>query len=403
MALYEYTALNPANAILRGQVTGWSKTSAARQLVNQQLTVVTLRRASRAASWRRWLPRRVSAQERIVFTRGLMTMIKAGMNITAALQSTAEQTNNLLLKEIIHHTLQRIQAGQTLSASLSAYPLVFSTEYIAMVRIGEQSGKLVDVLDYVTKKLESEYRLLRKIRQALTYPTLIVIAMVVIIAIMMLFVIPRIASVYDSSGVALPIFTRIMIAVSHFFTHWWIQLFAGLFIAIVLFDTGLRRWPAMRYRVDGLILKLPIVGQVIKKVNLSIISRSLSMLLHAGLTIDQALKFSADAARNTVYRQSLLSAIPLVTRGVHISDVFRGQPQLYLPIFQRMIATGEQSGNLDAMLTNIANYYDDDIEYWSSNVSSVIEPTLIICIAVVVGSIAMAILYPLWNFVNVIN
>ena len=154
--------------------------------------------------------------------------------------------------------------------------------------------------------------------------------------------------------------------------------------------------------MHALFLRLPIFGLVIKKANLTTISRSLSMLLKAGLSIDQSLLLAANAASNVSYQRALHRAEPFVQRGVHLGDIFKGQPDLFLPVFRRMVAAGEQSGSLDSMFNNVARYFDEDLQAWSENISSILEPVLIISVGVVVGGIAMAFLYPLWNFANIV-
>lgn len=400
---YEYTALNPANAILRGELAAWSKRAAAKKLRQEKLIIVTLRRLPSTRRWRNPLTRTVSTMDRILFTRNLMTMLKAGMNLLEALASSREQTNNQILKHVIFTCEQLIQSGQPLSSAFRKYPAVFSSEYIAIVTIGERSGKLVEVLEYLTKKMEDEYRLLRRIRQALTYPTIIFITMLLIVSIMVLFVIPKVSFIYHDAGVALPLLTRVLLQISTFLGRYFLPGFVVILAIGLIFNILLLRWIALRRLVDRAALHLPLFGIIIKKLNVAMVSRSLSMLLQAGITIDRALLLAGDTTRNLTYRYSLRAAEPLVSRGVHLADIFRGQPQLYLPVFQRMVSTGEVTGNLEHMLANVAKYYDDDLEYWAANISSTIEPVMIVSVAVVVAGIAVAILFPLWNLVNVIT
>ena len=330
-------------------------------------------------------------------------MISASMSISEALTSSREQSGNPALKKAIAEIERRVQSGQTLAAGLASYPKFFPEEYVAMIKVGERSGKLIDVLQFLTAKLERDYQMIRKVRNAMVYPAIILVFMVAMVAVMMLFVIPRVASVYDEAKVPLPVYTRMLVATSDFVSMYIWYIAAGIAALAIGFDVAMHKWLGLRRFVHRLVLRLPMIGMVIKKVNLVVISRTLSMLLKSGLTIDVALLLTANTTRNTIYREMLQAAEPFVARGVRLTDVFNGSPELFPPVFLRMIATGEQTGNLDAMFGNIAQYYQDDIEHWSTNFSSVIEPFLISFVGIIVGAIAVAILFPLWNFVNVIN
>ncbi len=403
MTHYDYTALQFDNTILRGQVAAWTKRGATSALRKQHLTVVTVRPTPTTSKWRKYLPTHVSSFDRIVFTRNLLTMLKAGMTISEALASTREQMSNIGFQKIISSIEQSIQAGQPMSAGLKRAPGVFNAEYVAIITIGERSGKLVDVLAYLSKKLEDEHRLLRRIRQALTYPAIILVTMLIIVSIMVLFVIPRISTIYVDAGVKLPLMTRILLAISTFLSHYFLPIFFVLLGLVLIFDLVMQRSPKVRKIIHRQLLNIPVFGLMLKKLNIAMVSRSLSMLLQSGVPIDRSLLLAADTAQNASYRDALQWAEPLVSRGVHLTDVFRGRQDLFLPVFQRMVTTGEKSGNLDTMFANVAGYYDEDLEYWAANISSTIEPIMIVSVAVVVGCIAVAILFPLWNLVNVIN
>lgn len=403
MAIFEYTAIDANNAIFRGELSSWTKRHAVRQLSDQRMTVITVKKIRRWGMQLTWLRRGVSSMDRIVFTRSLTTMINAGMNISEALTSTREQSANPVLKKAIAEIEQRIQSGQSLAACFASYPAIFPTELVAMIKVGERSGKLTEVLQYLTEKLERDYQLRRKIRNAMVYPVLILCFMIIMVAVMMLFVIPRVASVYAESNVVLPLYTRMLVATSTFVTKYIWAIAAGLIILVVAYNAIMKRSYRARRFMHRVFLRMPMVGVIVKKSNLVVISRTLSMVLKSGMTIDEALILTSQTTRNTIYQEKIQAAEPFVARGVRLSDIFIGSPEMFPPVFQRMVATGEQTGNLDAMFSNVAQYYHEDIEHWSTNFSAVIEPFLISFVGVVVGAIAVAILFPLWNFVNVIS
>ncbi|MBI5405188.1 MAG: type II secretion system F family protein [Candidatus Kerfeldbacteria bacterium] len=402
MRSYEFTAIDYANAIQRGMVRAWTKEQAASQLARNRLSVVTLVKATSPDSRLDWLKRGVSRMDKIVFTRNLMTMMRAGLTFTDALASAREQTDRPFLRKIIRDAEKSVMAGQTFSSVLDRYPRTFSSVYRAMIRIGERSGKLVDVLTFLTHQMEGDYRLLRKIRNALVYPTLILVTMIIMVVMMMLFVIPKIASVYNESSVRMPLMTRGLIRASEFVVTDWMYLLGGVivvvtgFVLLVIRSRGFRGWIHRR------MIAAPGVGLIIKKLNLAVVSRSLGMMMRSGLSIDDALELAAPAASTVPYQDAVTAAAPFVRRGVGLSDILKGNPDLFLPVFQKMIATGEGTGNLDDMFEHVARYYDEDVDHWTANVSSYIEPVLLLLTGIVVGGIAVAVLYPLWNFANII-
>lgn len=401
MTTFEFTIIDVENAIQRGYVRGWTKKHASKQIKKDGISIVTLTKVRKQTSFLRSIFKHVSRIDRIVFLRNLMTMMRAGLNLTEALASSRDQSNNPTMKRIISETEKAVQSGQTLSFALSKYPKVFSEVTMAMIRIGERSGKLVETLEFLVKQQEGDYQLLRKIRNALVYPAMIVATMIAIVIVMMIAVIPKIALIYQEASASLPFFTAALISISTFIASKGIYVAAGIIAFILLFRYSLHSSPKFRRIIHRLLLRLPLFGLVIKKLNLTMISRSLSMLARAGFSIDEGILLASQVAGNMTYQEALKATIPFVKRGVRLTDVFKGKPDLFLSLFHKMVITGEETGCLDDMFDHVAKYYDDDIQHWTANLSTLIEPVLLLLTGVVVGGLAFAILYPLWNFANI--
>ncbi|MFA6271735.1 MAG: type II secretion system F family protein [Patescibacteria group bacterium] len=402
MINFEYTLIDVENTIHRGLAKGWTKKKVAKQLSSEGNSVVTLTKIkNRNALWQSMF-RYISRIDRIVFMRSLMTMMKAGLNLPDALASSREQNANPNMKIIIADLEKAVVSGRTLSSALEKHKNVFSPVSIAMIRIGEHGGKLIEVLEFLTNQQESDYKLIRKIRNALVYPTLIFVTMIVIVAVMMVVVIPRIAAIYDDVSAQLPVFTRVLIAISNFMVNYGLYLGIGIALIVLAFRLSIRYSEKFKKIIHRMILRLPMIGMVVKKLNLAMISRSLHMLTKSGVSIDQSLILASNAASNVVYRDAIRSGEVFVRRGVTLSDIFKGNPEIFLPLFQKMVSTGEKSGYLDDMLHHSAKYYDDDIQNWSDNLSTLIEPILLLITGVLVGGLALAVMYPLWNFANVL-
>lgn len=402
MSTYEYTVIDLKNAVYRGYIRGWTKNQAAKELAKTGVSVVTLARVkNNLPSWRQIL-KHVARMDRIVFFRNLMTMMRAGLNLTEALASSREQATNPVMKKVIADCERVVLSGQPLSVALGQHQRLFSPVTVAMIRIGERGGKLVETIEYLVQQQESDYALVRKIRNALVYPALIVGTMIAIVVVMMIVVIPKIAQVYVDSGATLPFYTQALVDISHFVVAYGLYIALAVAALVFIVRSELRASVSFRRAMHRFMLRLPIVGIIVKKFNLAMISRSLHMLTHGGYSIDEGIILASHVATNQAYQDALRAAEPFVRRGVKLSDIFKGSPKIFLPLFNKMVMTGEETGNLDTMFSHVAKYYDDDIQNWSGNLSTMIEPALLLATGVVVGSVALAIIYPLWNFANII-
>ncbi|MFA6099235.1 MAG: type II secretion system F family protein [Patescibacteria group bacterium] len=403
MANYEYSVIDSDNVIHRGNIRCWFKRQANKQLQREGISVVTLARVRVQYSRWRKIFRHISRIDKIIFYRNLMTMMRAGLNLNEALASSREQSANPYMKRVIAEAEKSVLAGQPLSDALNRYPKLFPQAAVAMIRLGEHSGKLIETLSFLVQQQEGDFRMLRKIRNALVYPTLIICTMVGIVIIMMIFVIPKISQIYVDAGAPLPIYTRILVNVSMFLASNGVYVAAALLLLVVCLRAWLSRSKKFRLFVHRLMLRLPIFGEIIKKVNLAMAARSLHMLTKSGVSVDESLVLTSGTVSNLVYQQVFREAVPFVRRGVTISQILKGKPTLFLPLFSKMVMTGEETGNLDDMFSHAAKYYDEDVQHWSTNVSTLIEPIMLLGTAVVVGGVALAIIYPLWNFANIIE
>jgi type IV pilus assembly protein PilC len=402
MSTYEYTIIDLRNAIQKGRISAWSKRGASKKIISEGESIVTLNRVSRQTSIWRKIFRHISRMDRIVLMRNLMTMMRAGLNLSEALASSREQTSNPLMKRVLAEIEKEILAGQTFSAALSKHPKLFTPVTLAMIKVGERGGKLIECLEFLVKQQEEDYRLLRRVRNALVYPTLIVATMIGIVIIMMIFVIPKISAIYVEANTALPFYTAALINISNFMASRGLYLLAVLIALFFLLRAEARHSKSFRKSLHRLALRLPLVGSMVKKLNLSVVCRSLCMLTRAGFSIDESLILVSRVANNALYQEAIKSAVPFVRRGVKLTDVFKGQPDLFLPLFQKMVMTGEETGYLDDMFGHVAKYYDDDIEHVTANLSSMIEPVLLLGTGVVVFGVAFSVIFPLWNFANIL-
>lgn len=338
----------------------------------------------------------ISFKDKIVFSRNLSVMIKAGMTLDQSLNILSEQTTNPGLGKIIAKVNEDIKGGKTFSESLAVYPRVFSELYVNIVAASERGGTLSQSLEHLSLQLSQQYDLRAKIRGALFYPVLVVTATLVTGVLLSIFVLPKITRLFVSFKAELPLTTRILISFSELITNSGliVILIVVLIVAAVLFFTRSRFFRPVWHR---LLLSLPIVGTMSRYFNLALFTRTLGTLSVSGVAISEALEITGNTLRNVKYRAVIEEVVPLQKTGETLGNLLMQHPSLFPPIVHRMIAVGEESGNLEEVLNFLAEFYENEIDYISKNLSTILEPLLLIVIGVIVGVIALAIITPIYQ------
>ena len=341
---------------------------------------------------------KVSQKDLVLFSRQLAIMFKSKVPLVESLRVLSLQTENSDFKEKIMKLSEEVEGGTALSKALENFPEVFSSFYIAMVRSGEVSGKLAEVLNYLADHLEREYHLTAKTKGALLYPSLIVFVVILVLLLMIFFVIPQLAEVLTTEKEALPWITMFVINASTFVRAWgWV-----LFIILILFVAGFLRYyqtdRGQRF-FDREFVKLPVIGSFLKMVNVARFAENLSTLISGGLPIAQALETVGDIISNTAYKEAVFKTRDEVRRGVPISSVLSRHPDLFPPVFIQMVLVGEKTGTLDSSLMNIVEFYQKEIDRMIDNVLSVLEPVMILILGLVVAGLMLSILMPLYRMI----
>lgn len=402
MAHFHYTALAKGDKYQRGKVRARSSKSALKQLEKEGLLVINIKKELNP----RWdrvnnMFQSVSRLDKIFFTRHLATMLDSGIGLDQALKITAEQTSNHRFRDVLTDLYHRVQKGQSLHSALANHPKYFSGFYISLVKVGESSGKLDHVLGYLLEQQERDYELITKTRGAMIYPVIIVSALCIIVVFMMTFVVPKVTGVLLEYNVRLPFATRFLIGASNLLLHFGIYLIP----AIALLAYGIRRWlrtPRGKWYWDSFLLHVPRLNTIISELNLARLARAMSSMLKSGISIDQALSLAAGVAGHSHYQKSFQSSIAFVQKGIPMSEVLKGYPKLYPPLTSRMIDVGEKTGKLDHMFSRLAIFYEKSVLNTLSNLTSVIEPVLLLGIGLAVGFVGVAVLTPIWKFAETI-
>jgi len=344
---------------------------------------------------------KVKDKDLTVFTRQIATMINAGLPLVQSLEVLASQQPNKQFKRILTKIREDVEGGSTFAASLKQHPTVFTPLYMSMVEAGEAGGFLDTVLNRLAGYIEKSMALRRKVKGAMIYPATIITVAVAVVIFLLIFVIPTFKSLFEGFGAALPLPTRIVLEVSRLVkTH----LLAGLG-TLVGAVFGLRfyyRTEKGKKVIDSLLLRLPIIGQLIRKVSVAKFTRTLGTLVSSGVPILDGLNITARVAGNKVVEEAILKTRSSIAEGKTIADPL-GASGIFPPMVVQMISVGEQTGALDSMLAKIADFYDAEVDQAVTNLTTLLEPIMIVFLGVVVGGVIIAMYLPIFKLVTVVG
>lgn len=345
---------------------------------------------------------RVSSVNKIFFTQNLSVMVKTGFSLGMALDTLAKQAANKKLKRVIEEVKRDVESGISFSNSLAKHPKIFSELFVNMVAAGEASGKLDDVLRYLTTQMRKDHALMAKVKSAMMYPSLVVFAMVSIGIVMMVTIIPQLSAIYQDSDLELPLPTRMLIALSNLLVHQGIWVILVLIILVILF-LRIKKTKKGKYYLHLVLLKLPILSKILKKINLARFTRTLSSLLKTDIPIVQTFQIISKTLGNVHYKQAMLETSEMVKKGVSIVKTLEKKPHLFPPIVTQMIAVGEESGMLDDISEEIASFFEEDVSQTMEGLTAIIEPLLMLVIGSAVAVAALAVLMPMYGLVEAIE
>ncbi|MBI2551887.1 type II secretion system F family protein [Candidatus Uhrbacteria bacterium] len=341
---------------------------------------------------------RVPFKEKMFFVEHLSVMLKAAIPLDRALSSLAEQTEHKGFKTILAVLLENVKKGEALSKGLEEFPKVFGQLFINMIRAGELGGKLEGALRRLYVQMKKDYDLRSRVKSALTYPAFVLVAMAGIGTVIMVFVIPKLIPLFEGFNAQLPLPTRLLIALSHFISNSAIILAISAALSLWLL-IYLARGPLKR-QFDRLLTRLPILGGLIKKVNLARFARTFSTMLSTDILVVDALKITADVLGNDQYRLATIAAAEKIGQGVAVAAAFKETKNLFPPTMITMLQIGEESGTLTDLLEEVAGFYEESVDEMTKNLSSIIEPLLILILGAGVGGIAVAILLPMYSLLE---
>lgn len=396
MKRYKYKAKNKEGKVVTGEVEAVNEKVAAKLLRQKELIIISIvPKREIPFNLLKKYKERVTPSDVTSFTRQLSTMINAGLPITEAILILRNQTKGRL-QTVIAEILSDVEGGHPLSASLSKHPKIFSRTYVALIKSGEVGGVLDQVLVSLADNLEKQQEFTSKVKSAMIYPIIIVIGMVGVAFIMLVFVLPKLTSLYDQFDAKLPITTIILISVSNFMSRFWLFILAGMIVAIYLFRLY-RATATGRRRVDRIILKIPLIGELERQIILTDLTRTLSMMVGSGVSILESLSITAEVVANIVMSEALEDISKLVEKGFPVAFSFAKHSDVFPPILSQMISVGEETGKMDEVLAKVSHVFEIESDQKLKAITSAIEPAILIILGVGVAFLVVSIIMPIYN------
>jgi type IV pilus assembly protein PilC len=399
MARFSYIATDSKNKSISGSIDATDRSAVMTVLAKQGLHPVSVREASKRESFslnNLLQSKKVKSDSLVIFTRELSAMVGAGVPLLRSLTSLEKHMESPALKKIMGGIIKDVEGGSALGDALSKYPDVFSDVYVNMVRAGEAAGILDEILKRLAMQQEKNATIRKKIKSAMTYPTVLVVITILAFFGLMLFVIPQIGKILIDLGgpdAKLPELTLAMLAISGFITSYWFIVFPALIGGVFLLLRYIKT-PRGRSQLHHIVLKIPGVKGIITKVAIARFARTFSALMGAGVAVLEAITVTAHAVGNVVYEKALLDAVEAVKNGDQLSNVIEKNP-LFPAIVSQMLAVGEETGQTDKVLIKVADFYEEEVDVAIDGLSSIIEPVMIVIMGSMVGLIAASVMGPI--------
>jgi len=401
MAVYIWEGRNRAGDRKSGEVTAKNRQVAIERLVADGIFVKSIKAKGIEINIK-FFKKKIKDKDVALFTKGFSVMVGSGLPILDSLDILADQEKNPEFKKVIMDIYSKVEGGSTLTFALSEHKKVFSDLYVSLIESGEKSGTLDDVAKRLSNYMEKTIALKRKIRGAMIYPSMVSAVAVGVVTLILTIVIPSFASLYESSGMLLPLPTRIVIQMSELLRSYFLYIAGALVVIFLIFKYLYRKSYKFRKLVDKMILNIPIFGLLIKKASIARFTRTLGSLMKSGVDILEGFDIIAKIAGNVVIQENLLSIREDVASGSSVAEPLR-KSEIFPSMVAHMVSVGEKTGRLDEMLEKTADYYEAEVDNTVNNLSTLIEPIIIVVLGVIIGFIVIAMYLPIFKLGEVIK
>jgi type IV pilus assembly protein PilC len=403
MAKFIYTAKGPDGKSRGGEMKAADERAVAQQLRTEGFLITSIKKIEEKEGGTsvKFLDRfqTVPLKEKMVFARNLSVMIASGLTVSRAVNNLGSQTKNKRFKKILLDIYDGLQQGKTLSEGLAKYPSVFSDLFVNMVKVGETGGNLEEILEIIAIQLEKEHELLSKVKGAMMYPAVIIVAMIGIGILMLTYILPKITGVFKDMDVKLPPTTQFIVGMSDFLKNHSV-LVAVSFVGTIIFLRFFLQTIPGKKTLSFLMVSLPILKNIVQKVNCARFARIYSSLLKSGINVTEGLKIVSNTLTNYYYRNAINDGIEKVQKGINLSTIIASYPKLFPVLVYQMIEVGEETGKTEAVLMKLAEFYEEEVNQITKNMSSIIEPVLMVLIGGAVGFFAVAMLQPMYSLME---
>jgi type IV pilus assembly protein PilC len=402
MATFSYRARDKRGMLLTGTVEAEDESAVLNNLKQAGNAVVSIEKETQAKMQMEGLLnfiQKVRPQDILLFTRQLATLLKSGISLTTAVMSIREQTKNKIMQDVLEQINKDIQGGVSLSDSLAKHPGVFSEFFVSMIRVGETGGILEEVLDRLVQLGTQDLEISSRIKSAMSYPIILVVVAIAVVSFILISIIPKFVTIFDTYEARLPLTTRILLAVSLIFRKTWYLFLAGI-AGFIFWLRNFMRKPEGKYKIDSMVMKLPLFGQLYLKVVIAQFARTLGGLVRSGVAMVEALNVTEKTVANLVVKNVIRNVRDSIVKGESLSGPFKASGIFPVMVIQ-MISIGEKTGKLEQMLFDVAEFYDREIEYAIRNMTAVLEPVLLLIMGSMVAFIALSVLLPIFNLIKV--
>ncbi|MYM64702.1 type II secretion system F family protein [Pseudomaricurvus sp. HS19] len=396
---FVYKGVDRKGSKVEGEISGSSVQLVKAQLIKQGINARTVRKKPKPLFGGRGKP--IKPQDIAVFTRQMATMMKAGVPLVQSFEIVAEGVDNANMRDLILAIREDVAAGTSFAAALTKHPRYFDDLFCNLVESGEQSGALETMLDRIATYKEKTEAIKAKIKKALTYPAAVVVVAVVVTGILLVKVVPQFADTFSSFGAELPAFTQLVVSLSETMQEWWFIVLFGAVLAFVAFKEMMVRSKKFAELIDKVMLKLPIVGDIVYNSIIARFSRTLSTTFAAGVPLIDALESVAGATGNSVYEYAVLKVRDEVSTGVQLNASLR-KAGIFPSMLLQMAAIGEESGALDEMLDKVASYYEEMVDNMVDSLTSLLEPMIMAVLGILVGGLMVAMYLPIFQMGQIV-
>jgi MSHA biogenesis protein MshG len=404
MANFTYKARNASGELASGSLEASDASSVAQILLGRKFTPIEIKEVSDSANVSLDLSiftPNIKLEDLVIFSRQMYSLTKSGIPIIRSVKGLAETSNSERMTKILNDVCDQLERGRTLSSALHRHNKVFGQLFVSIVHVGENTGRLDEAFLQLSDYMEREQETRKQIKAATRYPTFVILAVVAALIIMNIFVIPVFANMFSSFGAELPLMTRVLLATSDFFITKWPHMLVGIGVAIFLVFRYINT-PKGRFNWDRAKLRLPIVGGIFERTLLSRFARSFSMMLRSGVPLTTALNLVADAVSNAFMADRIVKMRKNIEKGESLSRV-ASSSKMFTPLVLQMISVGEETGRVDELLGEAAEFYEREVDYDLKSLTSKIEPILIMVVAAMVLVLALGIFTPMWNMMGAIQ